>query len=358
MGPGGHWQWKPTDETVPIRFLTSDIALLHDDSYLSIVKDFAANKTALETEFAAAWYKLVTRDMGPISRCKGPKELLPPPQPFQLSLPAASSTLLSNHSVFYERVRPRIVDLMAKDAEMGPLLVTLAYQCASTFRITDYSGGCAGGRIRLSPEVHYPENKGLEVVLEALAPIQRDSRVSFADLIVFSGTVALGHSAKVRFPFMSGRVDVEYVDSVAAAKLGPRNYYTNPVVAIKDSAKIMGLSLVEYVALMGRWRSLEHEKRVGYSGSYSGDQSASSSTSNLFFTVLLGEKWIISNSMAASIEYKASGKDNVVIRESDYALLQDNQLEAIVKEFAEDADLYLRILSQAWTKLMNADFYN
>lgn len=356
MGPGGHWQWKPTDETVPIRFLTSDIALLHDDSYLSIVKEFAANQTALETEFAAAWYKLVTRDMGPISRCKGPKELLPPPQPFQLSLPAASSNLPTNHSVFYEIVRPRIVDLMAKDAEMGPLLVTLAFQCASTFRITDYSGGCAGARIRLSPEINYPENKGLDGVLEALAPIQRESRVSFADLIVFSGTVALGNSAKRRFPFRAGRVDVQAVDLVAAAKLAPRDYYTSPVVAIKDSAKIMGLSLVDYVALMGRWRSLEHEKSVGYSGSYSGTQSASS-TSNLFFTVLLREKWILSNSRAASIEYKASGNDNVVIRESDYALLQDDQLKAIIKEFAEDPDLYLRILSQAWTKLMNADFY-
>jgi len=53
---GGLWQWRlkenPTDERIR---LTSDIALLHDAEYLKIVKEFAANQTALDEAFDSAW---------------------------------------------------------------------------------------------------------------------------------------------------------------------------------------------------------------------------------------------------------------------------------------------------------------
>lgn len=81
-GPGGHWQWRPkhkagsskANSTLPdIMMLTADIALLKDPVYLKWVQTYAGDETALTNDFGNVWYKLMTRDMGPVTRCIGPK---------------------------------------------------------------------------------------------------------------------------------------------------------------------------------------------------------------------------------------------------------------------------------------------
>ncbi|KUF86722.1 Ribose-5-phosphate isomerase [Phytophthora nicotianae] len=90
-GPGGHVQWRPVPDTnPPVRMLTADIALLHDESYLKISKEFAADQAALDEAFSHAWYKLMSRDMGPVARCRGND--IPPVQPFQNPLPRRPRT--------------------------------------------------------------------------------------------------------------------------------------------------------------------------------------------------------------------------------------------------------------------------
>jgi len=74
-GPADHFQWRvknaKTYEDKMIMRLTSDLALLHDERYLKIVKEFAADQSALDSAFAHAWFKL-THSGGtwsPNSRC-------------------------------------------------------------------------------------------------------------------------------------------------------------------------------------------------------------------------------------------------------------------------------------------------
>ena len=90
--PGGAWEWIPEDhraqDTVPDAhdpakrhspmMLTTDIALKVDPVYRPIAKRFQENPGELAKVFAETWYKLLHRDMGPVTRFLGP--WVPEPQ--------------------------------------------------------------------------------------------------------------------------------------------------------------------------------------------------------------------------------------------------------------------------------------
>jgi catalase-peroxidase len=91
----------------PVVMNTADIALLKDPEYLKYVNLFATDLDALGKAFAAAWYKLVTRDMGPVTRCLGPD--VPPAQPFQNPLPLPPSAQAN-----FTQVRADIVEALTE----------------------------------------------------------------------------------------------------------------------------------------------------------------------------------------------------------------------------------------------------
>jgi hypothetical protein len=100
---------------------------------------------------APAWYKLMTRDMGPRTRCLG--KWVAPAQPWQMPLPEPTKQLLDFNAVKADILKAistqstaATPDTFEGKADYGPLFATLAYQCASTFRRTDYAGGCNGAR--------------------------------------------------------------------------------------------------------------------------------------------------------------------------------------------------------------------
>ena len=151
--PAGNPQFHPfhmeTGEPGPdIIMLVADVAFISDPEYKKLVEEYAADITALERDFEAVWYRLTTQDMGPASRCTGPD--VPPAQPFQNPLPPAKMEVDMN--VF--ELKSAIKDVLQSEEEAG-LVAGLAYGCASTFRDTNYVGGCNGGRIRFPPQVRF-----------------------------------------------------------------------------------------------------------------------------------------------------------------------------------------------------------
>lgn len=126
--------------------MTTDLALLEDANYLELVQRFSEDKNYLEEQFAHAWYKLTTRDVGPVTRCFGND--VPPPQPFQYPLPGP---IPQEDLVNFNSVKQYLIDnilyvpntavLGMDEGGYGPLFVRLAWQCANTFRQTDHMGG-------------------------------------------------------------------------------------------------------------------------------------------------------------------------------------------------------------------------
>lgn len=179
--------------------LTTDVALLVDPEYQQYVREFAANETAFAEEFSQAWYKLVTRDMGPIERCVGPH--VPPAQPFQHPLPVPPRNVARTDDVVED-----LNKLMRKNGN-GVGFIRLALQCASTFRATDYQGGCNGARIRF--HMDWPIHAGLDETIAQLEPIKEKygPHWTWADLIVLSGNVAAERAGSPKLPFCPGRAD-------------------------------------------------------------------------------------------------------------------------------------------------------
>ena len=185
----------------------ADVSLTADPTYLDIVRHYADDLPAFDNSFAHAWYKLTTRDMGPATRCVGAD--VPAPQPFQYPLPPPPSDLADLAD--FGAVKASILSKLLAEPALGPELVRLAFSCASTFRVTDYQGGCNGARVRFEPQTSWAINGGLDTALTALAPIKaaHADGLSWADLIVLGGTTALENAGAPSMSFCGGRTDAD-----------------------------------------------------------------------------------------------------------------------------------------------------
>jgi catalase-peroxidase len=114
---------------------------------------------------------------------------------------------------------------------------------------------------------------------------------------------------------------------------------------------VRGLTAHEYVALAGRPRSIVQQQRLGYNGTFT-DQI--DKVSNSFFKVLLDNTWVKSGTR----QYKAEGKENVYMQDTDVALIWDSTYMSIVQEFAADEALFKHAFANAWSTLMSADHFS
>ncbi|MFD9378305.1 catalase/peroxidase HPI [Streptomyces sp. NPDC059999] len=392
--PAGAKQWTPTDpsarDTVPDAhdpskrhapmMLTTDLALKLDPIYGPIAKSFHENPDKLEKAFAKAWFKLLHRDMGPLSRYLGP--WIPEPQLWQDPVPEVDHALVSDADV---------VDLKGRILASGlsvSQLVSTAWASAASFRGTDKRGGANGARIRLAPQKDWEVNDLPEVaeVLRTLEGIQQEfngsrtdgTKVSLADLIVLGGCAAVERAAKnaghdIVVPFAAGRTDAsqEQTDVETFAVLEPkadgfRNYLPageklSPETLLLDRANLLNLTAPEMTVLIGGMRALNTGFQQVRHGVFT---DRPETLTNDFFVNLLdmGTVWKASESAENVFEGRdhATGEPKWTATAVDLVFGSHAQLRGIAEVYAsKDAgEKFTRDFVAAWNKVMNLDRFD
>ncbi|MBC6415533.1 MAG: catalase/peroxidase HPI [Bdellovibrionales bacterium] len=383
---GGAVQWIPkggkAKDTVPDAFdkskkhapimFTTDLALKFDPAYEKIAQRFLKNQKEFEKAFAKAWFKLTHRDLGPRARYLGsqiPKEIFV----WQDPLPEVNHKLINSRRI--AKIKKQILksDLTVSE------LVRTAWASASSFRGTDMRGGANGARIRLAPQKDWLVNdpKELSRVLKKLEAIQKQYKVSLADVIVLAGAVGVEQAAKkagvsIKVPFKPGRTDAtqEQTDVESFSFLEPkadafRNYYSkdsygSPVSMLIDKANMLNLTVPEMTVLLGGLRVLNANVEGSQHGVFTNKPGV---LTNDFFVNLLdmSTKW--SKSSLPGI-YEGKQRTNNQLKWTatsvDLVFGSSSELRAIAEVYAADdgQKKFIQDFVKAWSKVMQLDRFD
>ena len=356
MAPEAH----DSSKKVPTMMATTDIALREDPIYKEISKRFHENPDEFADAFARAWFKLLHRDMGPITNYIGPEapteELI-----WQDPVPAG------NKDYDINSVKSKIDEAGLSIQE----LVETAWASASTFRGSDLRGGANGARIRLEPQKNWEVNKPeqLEKVLSAYENISSETGVSVADIIILGGNLGIEKASGKSVDFTPGRgdssqdqTDIDSFSYLEPLSDGFRNYHRDGLDVraeemMLDRAQLLGLTAPEMTVLLGGLRSLG----ITHNGYGNFTEDPNELTNDYLVKLLdMSVSWQ-PNGTGNSFESvdRETGEKVSSASRVDLVFGSNSQLRAITELYAQEdsKEKFVTDFISAWNKVMNSDLY-
>jgi catalase-peroxidase len=293
----------------------------------------------------------------------------------------------------------------------GGLFIRLAWHSAGTYRITDGRGGAGGGQQRFAPLNSWPDNTNLDKARRLLWPIKQKygDKLSWADLFVLVGNVALESMGFKTFGFAGGRADTwepeELYWGPEGTWLGDERYSGERQLEGPLGAVQMGLIYVNPEGPNGKpdplgsardiretfarmamnaepeasqiedqglgWRS-KHGTGLGPDAITGGPEVIWSQTptkwSNHYFDNLFKHEWELTKSPAGAWQWQAKNAEPSIpdphdpskkrlptMLTSDLALKEDPAYEKISRRFYEHPDQFADAFARAWFKLTHRD---
>jgi len=271
------------------------------------------------------------------------------------------------------------------DGSMGPIFIRLAWHSCGTYDAATNTGGSSmGATMRFSPESNDPENAGLDVARKALEPVRaKFPWLSFADLWILAGTVAIkemgGPDVEFRMgrkdhpgpesPIAIGRLPVPHAGLESGTDSEKRlNGWQNLTQSIRATFTRMGFTDQETVALVcgGHVFGRGHVHNAGYAGAW---VEKPTEFSNEYASDLIGDEWRLvdgsnetDRATIPAAVCPAHGRRQYVSKPfdehpqmmlpSDMIFLWDENYRVFTTKYAEDEGALKTDFGLAWKKLI------
>ena len=239
------------------------------------------------------------------------------------------------------------------------LFIRMAWHGAGTYRSVDGRGGAGRGQQRFAPLNSWPDNVSLDKARRLLWPIKQKygQKISWADLFILAGNVALENSGFRTFGFGAGRedvwepdLDVNWGDEKAwLTHRDPEALAKRPLAATE-----MGLIYVNPEGPNASGEPLSAAAAIQWS--------------NYFFENLFKYEWVQTRSPAGAIQFEAvdapeimpdpfdpSKKRKPTMLVTDLTLRFDPEFEKISRRFLNDPQAFNEAFARAWFKLTHRD---